>query len=280
MYRPVQRMQLKDPTTKLDSYICTMESAAMALDFHTLGKLKLWGGNLVAHCGRSASTIIGHGTSLNNAQTAWKYYGQTLTIKSGHTWNDLLADLKAGHGVVLQGDYDQFSLATRCQDSFRGPHAIYLNPEFSSGTNILMQDPLCSGGKFVSAAELKNFAEKLGRTFIGTTKPQKILYAITAAHASAPKPPTPVPAPAPAPASGTIHIKANATVYMANLATNGRIKSWRTQKWGSKPSQAPAKAKTKKRGYIAGSAIVAPVTAGVFKGELVRIDTGVTYTTP
>jgi hypothetical protein len=246
-----------------------MESGAMALDFHTLGRVKLWGGQLVQHCGRSYSDIAAHGTNLNNLQTAWKYYGYTLTIKSGHTWADLLADLKAGHGVVLQGDYDQLSYGAKCQKNFYGAHGIYLNPEFY-GTAILMMDPLCGSPKWVSNAELRNFAEKFGRlVFPYSQNYQKICYAITAAH--------PTTAPAPTPTTHKINIAANAKVYQANLTSTGCIKSWTVTTWYSSASSAPCLAATKKPGCSSGSATLAYVTKGVFAGKWVRIGSGVTY---
>jgi len=164
--RPIFKPQIGDPTTNLDGYICTLESGAMGLDVVSGGKINVWGGNLIPYCGRSKSDIIAHGTNLYNVKKAWAHWGQDkhYEIRAGLTWYSLLNDLKAGYWVELQGDYDQFSLASRCQDSFRGPHAIILGPEFTaSGTYILSGDPLCKTFKYLPAKQLRAYAEKLGK---------------------------------------------------------------------------------------------------------------------
>ena len=183
MYRPKFRPQQPDPTTSKDWFNCTMASAAMALDFHTQGKVQKWGGEL-----RKAYDPLGKdpdGTNLDNVVTAWKKFGYTFVKRSGKTWADCIADLKNGKGVVLQGDYDVFTGADTCQGSFNGNHAIYLNPEFfDGGTTIAVADPLCGGFKRIKVTALKAYAEKLGTAVYGKKGP--ILYGVTRAW------PTPV----------------------------------------------------------------------------------------
>lgn len=188
MYRPLFRPQYPDPTTTMDWSNCTMASGAMALDFHTLGKVQKWGGELRKH--QSDQT---GGTDIGDLKQAWAYYGYTLVDRRGKDWNQLVADLKSGRGVVLQGDYEVLTGADSCQTSFDGDHAIYLNPQFYNGNlNVAVGDPLCKAFKQITMANLKKYAEKLGRATYGTTSPQKILYATTAAH---PDPVVPPPAP-------------------------------------------------------------------------------------
>lgn len=185
MYRPKFRPQYPDPTTTRDWSNCTMASAAMALDFHTQGKVQKWGGEL-----RKAYDPLGKdpdGTNLDNVVTAWSRLGYTFTKRSGKAWADCLADLKAGRGVVLQGDYDALTATEKCQDSFNGNHAIYLNPEFfDGGDTIAVADPLCGGFHRIKVTSLKAYAEKLGRAVYGKTGP--ILYGVTRAWPDAPKP--------------------------------------------------------------------------------------------
>ena len=157
-YRPTFRPQIGDPTTRYDGTICTFSSGAMALDYHTRGSIKVWGGQLASKPGVNPAD----GGTLNELSKAWLAYGQVLDIKTGAPFSTLVNYLKAGHGAVVQGDYDQFSLATRCQDSFLGDHAVYINPEFS-GTRVLMGDPLCKSWKWVELSELRKYMEKLGR---------------------------------------------------------------------------------------------------------------------
>jgi hypothetical protein len=174
MYRPLFRPQYPDPTTTLDWSNCTMASGAMALDFHTQGKVQMWGGELR----KLQSDQIG-GTDLGDLQRAWLKAGYILVNRSGKSWNDCIVDLKNGKGVVLQGDYDVFTGADTCQGSFNGDHAVYLNPEFfDGGTTIAVGDPLCKSFKRIKITTLKAYAEKFGTRVLGKGQ---ILYAVTRA---------------------------------------------------------------------------------------------------
>lgn len=180
---PRFRKQIGDPTTWLDSYICTLESGAMALDAHTGGKISVWGGQLVPYCGKSSYQIQQGGTNLYNVQAAWKHWGQTFTVRNGNRWADLNADLNAGRWVIGQGDYDQFSLGTRCQDSFLGNHAILIGPKKTTdGTKQITGDPLCNDFRYISRGELKNYLEDFGRQVYrkaGIYWNGQILYGVT-----------------------------------------------------------------------------------------------------
>jgi hypothetical protein len=186
MYRPKFRPQYPDPTTTLDWSNCTMASGAMMLDFHTQGKVQKWGGEL-----RKLSGDTSGGTNIDNLKTAWSKLGYTLLDRRGSTWAGVLADLKNGRGVVLQGDYDVLTGSNSCQTSFDGDHAIYVNPEAPNSSGYVVGDPLCGGWKRISASVLKAYVEKLGRRVYGTTSPQKVLYAASRAW------PDPIVAPAP-----------------------------------------------------------------------------------
>lgn len=188
MYRPKFRPQYPDPTTTLDWSNCTMASGAMALDFHTQGKVQKWGGELRKLQGDQVG-----GTDIGDLKTAWSKLGYTLTDRRGKTWNDVLADLKAGRGVVLQGDYEVLTGGNSCQTSFDGDHAIYLNPETFTATGVVVGDPLCKAFKRIPVSVLKAYFEKLGKAVYGSTSPQKGLYAATRAW---PDPVAPTPAPA------------------------------------------------------------------------------------
>jgi len=178
-YMPIFRRQIGDPQTTLDAFLCTMESGAMVLDWHTRGALQLWGGDLVQHCGRSISSILeSGGTNLGDLQQAWAYYGQYLSIRSGETWADLLDCLAEGRAVVLQGDYDQFTLNERCQTSLVSNHAISVYPYQSDG-RLLVGDPICHDFKGFKETSLIAYAEDLGVQVYGVTSPQKILFAVS-----------------------------------------------------------------------------------------------------
>lgn len=177
-YLPIFRRQIGDPTTNLDSYICTLESGAMALDWETRGAVQVWGGELIPWTGRTEASIAASGTNLGNVRQAWLHWGKSLSVRSGQSWTQLMQCLAQGRGVILQGDYDQFSRAEKCQVGFERDHAIFLLP-FMVGSKILTGDPLCSTYHGREESSLRAYAEKLGRKVYGTTAPQKILFAVT-----------------------------------------------------------------------------------------------------
>lgn len=178
-YLPTFRRQIGDPTTRLDSFICTLESAAMVLDWHTRGAVKVWGGELIPWCGRTEAEILAHGgTNLGNARQAWLHWGQHLDVRSGETWDDLMACLAQGRAVILQGDYGIFNLAERCQDSFVGGHAISIYP-YQTSNRLLVGDPICHNFKSFKISSLQAYAEAFGVEVFGVTSPQKILFAVS-----------------------------------------------------------------------------------------------------
>lgn len=165
-YTPLFRRQIGDPTTNRDGYICTMTSGAMVLDYHTLGGLQLWGGELERHQNQHTG-----GTDLNDLALAWAYYGQVLTIQSGYGWAGVRRALGEGRAVVLQGDYDRFTGANSCQKGFADPHAIALLP--SDTAWAIVGDPLCSGFKVIAEGTVRAYAEKLApRVHFAVSRPQ------------------------------------------------------------------------------------------------------------
>ena len=84
--------------------------------------------------------------------------------------------------------------------------------------------------------------------------------------------------PPPKPKVYTLRIAPGVVVQSPNLGANGCIASWTTKVWGSRASTAPCLAPVVKRGCVRGSATVAYVTAGAFKGRFVRVIAGVTVT--
>lgn len=188
MYLPHPKPQIGDPTTTLDGYVCTMESAAVALDFHTGGRINVWGGQLVPYCGKTIAQIKDRGTNLIDAQRAWAHWGQSFTNLTGQAWLRAESELNKGNIVLLQGDYDQFNLAERCQDNFLGTHAIVVLPR-KSGYSWLTYDPLCKTFKYISSTDLRRFAEKLGRAKLGTNEVrQPIFFGSATPKLAAPKP--------------------------------------------------------------------------------------------
>jgi hypothetical protein len=165
-----------------------MESGAMALDYHTHGAIQVWGGELLAKTGLSDAAIR-DGTNFDDLKKAWFAYGRSLIDRRGSPWTEFLQRLQEGRAVILQGDYDQFTLASRCQDNFLGNHAILVLPE-KSGGSWLVGDPLCSDFKFVPEYELFSYATKLSLSIFGQRSIQPLYFAITDPQADAiPAPP-------------------------------------------------------------------------------------------
>ena len=174
-YRATFRPQLGDPTTTLDGYLCSMESGAMALDFTTGGGVKVWGGTLASHCGKTADQIRAHGTNLVDVARALAYYGQTLDNRTGETWADAEAELNAGRFVVLQGVRLEIPYANRCGRGFTGHHAVAVTPE-RSGTKRLWGDPLCASWTWIESSYLRAFAEALGQLYLGTIESRQPIF--------------------------------------------------------------------------------------------------------
>lgn len=177
-FMPVFRPQIGDPTTVLDPFICTMESGAMVLDWHTRGAVSVWGGELIPFSGRTEASIVGNGTNLGDVRQAWSHYGQNLEIRSGGTWSSFLQAISQGRAVILQGDYGEFTLAERCQDSLVTGHAAAVFP-YQSADRLLVGDPVCGGYKAYKISSLQAYAEALGVAVYGVTSPQKILFAVS-----------------------------------------------------------------------------------------------------
>jgi len=180
-YRPSQRPQdpAVDPREPFGSESddagyshgwanCTMASGAMALDFHTLGRLQKWGGELRHAPGQPDMT---GGTDLHDLSAAWDYFGESLGIGSGAGWDAVVNERAKGRAIVLMGRGDVPGSGT-----FAGNHCICVLPE-SSGGRWLQADPLCSGPELVSPDALRAWAQLLE---------PGILFGYSAAHKPAP----------------------------------------------------------------------------------------------
>ena len=144
---------------------CTMASGSMCLDFHTLGAVDVWAGDLRHAPGQPDMT---GGTDLWDVEKAWQHYGQDLDIRSGDGWAAARADREAGRALLLTGEGNVPGSAT-----FDGAHAIAIFPETRDDGRWLMADPLSTGPEWVTEAELREWAERLQAS---------VNYARTAAH--------------------------------------------------------------------------------------------------
>lgn len=124
---------------------CTMTSGAMALDYHTRGAKRLWGGQL-----RHRQSDLTGGTDLDDLQRAWSSLGYTLAIWSGRGWDDLMAAHRVGRAIVCQGIGD-----TPGSGTYKGGHAGILLPDRAWG------DPLATRWQSVPLADIRRWMERL-----------------------------------------------------------------------------------------------------------------------
>lgn len=252
-YTPVFRKQIGDPTTTRDAFICTMESGAMGLDYHTLGKTQVWGGQLEQH----QTDHVG-GTDLYDLATAWKYYGAVLTQGTGG-WAGVKAALAQGRAVMLQGDYDQIPYTYKCQKDFNDGHCICLIPDAFIWART--GDPLCSAFKNVPEDTIRAYAEKLN---------PHVQFAFSASH--------PVQA-----VVHRFHIDTGVRkLYLANTVVVGgvtKIASWSTVPWSGIASSAPCRAEQILPGTVHGGATVAYIIDGASSIKGRYLHTGEAYGT-
>lgn len=163
---PIFRPQRKDPVeihADHENNNCVMTSGAMGLDYHTGGRLQVWGGDL-----RHRQTDQVKGTDLNDLATAWKSYGETLDIRTGKGWSGVVAALDEGRCVILLGDSGD--LPASCAQSQDTAHAILIHPDRDATGKRRYADPWCSppGWKWATDAALKRYAAPLGVQFAVT----------------------------------------------------------------------------------------------------------------
>lgn len=153
---------------------CTMAAGAMALDYHTQGRLKKHGGHL-----RHKQGDLSGGTDLYDLRDAWGAYGETLSIRSGGGWAKVKDDRADGRMLVMQGSGNVPGSAT-----FDGGHACAVSPETHSDGRWLFGDPLATDWQWVSESSIRTWAEHWQGS---------IAYAASAAFpasSSTPPPPT------------------------------------------------------------------------------------------
>ncbi len=196
--RPLFVSQKHDPFTENDFDLCTMACGAMALDYHTQGRVRMRGGQLVDKAGLEPKDIE-DGTNLGDVSRAWARVAKerkdpsiVLQVRRNTGWSDVQEALANGRAVILQGNYNVLSDKFTCQPGTmkgNGGHAMLLLPERSNG-RIMVGDPLCEpdmGFRLIPETELRKFAEKF-------SSPSNVLHANTRAFPPSAKSVAPPPA--------------------------------------------------------------------------------------
>lgn len=128
--------------TELQFSNCRMASGATGIDYDTFGKTTSTGAKM-----RSRSGDPSGGTTSDDIQRAWRSYGQTITIRDGKTFDDLIKDLKDGRLVHI--DVWHEACGGPClSGSGRYGHTMAVAPERSADGKWLVADPWCSPGKW------------------------------------------------------------------------------------------------------------------------------------
>jgi hypothetical protein len=125
---------------------CRMASAAIGLDFDTLGKKTSTGSKMRGYSGDPAG-----GTTATDAVRAWDHYDEVLNVRNGETWDGVVASLLEGRLVHL--DVWAATCGGPCCSSAVG-HTIAVAPE-KSGSRWLTADPWCKPAKWVWWSEAK-----------------------------------------------------------------------------------------------------------------------------
>jgi hypothetical protein len=149
--------------SKLASSNCRMASICTGLDYDTRGGKTSTGGRM-----RTYTTDQSGGTDSGDAKEAWsKGYAEALTVRDGKTFDDLLADLRAGRLVHI--DVWHATTGQVCLSGGGGyGHTMAVLPDCQSNA-WLVSDPWCSPPKWarVSESKLRAGAEEWGRRIYG-----------------------------------------------------------------------------------------------------------------
>jgi hypothetical protein len=159
LYRSVHKPQI-NPTDPAGKYSCTAYAGAMAVDFATLGGVKISGHALRGLTDEAIPDPTSPGLNLAQIIEAADDLWVPIWDQSGKGWGAVMLALQARRGVILQGDRDQFT-TTPCVNAFKGSHAIFIQLRLPEA-GIRVCDPLCSAAHVVTEATLRRYAEKLG----------------------------------------------------------------------------------------------------------------------
>lgn len=142
---------------------CLMATAAVGLDYHTLGEKTSSGTTM-----RRLSGDLAGGTNSDEVVRAWKRgYDEDAVMRDGHPWSKVIEDLKEGRLVMLQ-----WWAATVGEVCISGTgaygHGVAVAPESreqSGVTQWLVADPWCKPPRWawVDEDDMRRGAERWAR---------------------------------------------------------------------------------------------------------------------
>jgi len=145
---------------------CRMASIATGIAYETLGGTTSTGSKMRSYSGDTSG-----GTSSSDAVHAWSTgYSRSLSVRDGRTFDDALADLRAGRFVHLDVWHASVGSAAGICLSGSGAygHTIAVLPDCLDSA-WLVADPWCSPGKWgrVPESQLRRGAEAWGAEAYG-----------------------------------------------------------------------------------------------------------------
>ncbi len=165
IYKPRHQYQLGPGSGPTGGYDCTAYAAAVAIDRATMGGIQVTGRQVRLASDEPYPDPHSPGLNLVQVGVVAAKWHVDLINRGGAPWSAVMAMLKAGRGVVLQGDYDQIPAGFSGQLSFKGDHAVYINHVTGDG-DLYWLDPLRKTGAIeIPETVARAYAEKLGRTW-------------------------------------------------------------------------------------------------------------------
>jgi hypothetical protein len=140
-----------------------MAAGATGIDYDTLGGVTSTGVEMRRRCGDPAG-----GTTSDDIAKAWQSYGQAITIRDGRTFDDAIADLKAGRLVHIDV-WHEAAEGPCLSGTGRYGHTMAIAPEQNASGKWLVSDPWCSPPKWTwwDEAKLRKGAEVWGMRVYG-----------------------------------------------------------------------------------------------------------------
>lgn len=138
--------------SKLEDSNCLMATAAVGLDYHTLGKKTSTGKKMREYSGDTSG-----GTNTDEIERAWHTgYDEDPITRDGQPFSKVIEDLKAGRLVMLQVWAATVGSSGMClSGSGAYGHGISVAPEQNSEGKWLVADPWCDPPKWKWVAESK-----------------------------------------------------------------------------------------------------------------------------
>ena len=179
VYVPKHDYQLGPGSGPTGRYDCTAWSCSMAIDRATMGGTQITGRQVRLASNEPIPDPSSPGLNLNQVvNVAFKLHVE-LENRTGAPYSAMVAALREGRGVILQGDYDQIPAEYSGQLTFKGDHAVYLNHLDNTGKRVWWMDPINRKGGFyipltVARAYAEDFAKAVKRypgLLFATTRP-------------------------------------------------------------------------------------------------------------